>query len=209
MGTLPTIEATTDYGQFFAEWEYRIRAMAYRSGLRGDLLEEATQEIGVFLYQGRYLDKYDPNIGEFSTYIFGLIRVRITDFKRDLWKRGQREMIVQELFETDTHPFADPDDVAGSVESAAAVTELEVAIKSVYESLNKYPATKTKNLARLFRDMVAQVLRDDLAPNGTINVQAIADQYGYSRQAMHAQVKTLMGTPEMQRLHDILAKHRR
>jgi hypothetical protein len=199
MGTIHAVP-TLDYDEFFNDWGYKIRILARRQGFDGDMLEEVVQDIQVALFKGEYLEKYDPDMGDFDVYIFGNIRYFLLAARAKMFKRGQREVVVQDFFDKDqSRRFEDQSDYIHVIEVSETLT-------TIHASLTKYPATKTKDLARLFRDMIEQVRDGQTSPDGRVNLQAIADKYGYSKQAIHAQVKTLLGTNELKQLKSQLER---
>lgn len=183
-------EATTDFDQFYEAWLPKVQTAVHQAGFRYDYAEELVQDIFAWLWEGKYLERFDPSIAKFSTFIWGIIRLRIMDRKRELWKRNQRETVTD---------LTDPMYDAPTVEVGIEETELTLALKSVYDDLKQLPATETKDLARLFQDIVTMI-----AEEGDATQSGIGKLRGYSRQAIGQQINSLSKTKEAQRLKEFL-----
>ena len=185
-------EPTTNYDLFYANWEPRVRAMALRRGLRHEELDDCVAIIMSEFWAGDYLIKYDPTRAKFTTYIYSQIGVRITGYLSKLWKHGQREIANDELISHVALTVADPSD-------DLALTEITQALADVYKRLSENPPNRTKNLARLFQDIVEQ-----LNTEGKVNYAEIAKKYGCSRQAISLQVKSLLKAEPVVELKKVL-----
>lgn len=177
---------TKDFTQFYTEWKQVAANAVYRAGFHDHEAEDLVQDIFTELYAGNYLEKYDAKRGAFSTYIWGHINVRIMGRKRDLWKRSQREFIPTPKYNSEGEEITFPDPVDESELGVFADTELSMTVDAICRELDKLPATKSKNLARLFRDIVKQVTE-----NGEFSQTELARKYGCSRQAISYQVADL------------------
>lgn len=187
-------EPTCDFDEFFANWEPRVRVLAVRRGLRNEELEDCVMSIMGDFWKGRYLQRYDPKKGKFTTYVYGLIRFRLSGYLQRLWERSQCEVANDVLLEGAAGTLADPGEEIRQTEIAQALAE-------VYERLTEYPATRTKNLARLFADVVEQ-----LQTTGKVSYTDIARKYGYSRQAISQQMQDLLATEPMVQLAESLRR---
>lgn len=177
---------TKDFTQFYTEWKQVVTNAVYKAQFHDPEAEDLVQEIFTELYAGHYLEKYDHERGAFSTYIWGHVNIRIKGRKRELWKRSQREFLLSPQYnnEGDETAFSNIKD-----ESETGVftdTELSVTVDAICQELDKLPATKSKNLARLFRDIVKQVTE-----KGEFSQTELAKEYGCSRQAISYQVSDL------------------
>ena len=164
--------------------------MCARSGFIGTDLDEIVADIFASLFMGEYLKKYRASRAKFATYIYGHIRVRILSAKRALVKRHMREIIAEP--DEDSKPDTS---ITSDLEEATTIPAINQMLTEVYLQLSELPSTQTKNLARLFRELVEQVVLD-----GRISHTDIAKAHGYSRQAIGQQFADLMDTIPMRRL---------
>lgn len=192
-----TRQNTKDFTQFYNEWHQVVSNAVYRAGFRDHDAQDLIQDIFADLYSGGYLDKYDAEQGAFSTYIWGHVNIRIKDRKRSFWKRSQREFIPKPIIDDEgteiTFETADPDN------SDMENTELSITVDHICKELDKLPATKSKNLARLFRDIVKQVTE-----KGEFSQTELARAYGCSRQAISYQVADLARTDAVKVLKELV-----
>ncbi|GAI75163.1 unnamed protein product [marine sediment metagenome] len=184
---------TKDFTKFYNEWQPSVTAAVYQSGFKGFEAEDLVQDIFADLYAGGYLDKYDKDRAAFSTYIWGHVKVRISGRKRVLWKHNQREFVPKPLITNEgeeiTFEAPDPSD-------PFAETSLSITVDAISKELEALPATKSKNLARLFKDIVKMVQTE-----GEFSQTRLAQKYGISRQAVSYQIADLAKT-------NVLAKFR-
>ena len=188
------VKATTDFNEFAEEWTPRIRGVAASQGFRNADLDDATQSILTDLLAGDYLNKYDSKRGPFTTFIYGHIRIRLAGMRRAFWQRGQREVL------TDVPNAQDLDKPDEVTEELFGVSEVNQVLAAMHRKLLKMPATQTKDLARLFAQMIEQVAKD-----GQVSHTEIARSHGYSRQAISQQISDLMSTSQMAELHESLS----
>ena len=189
-----TRTATTDFDLFYEEWGGPVRSAIFQAGFQQADAEDLHQDIFHDLFRGGYLAKYDPSIGAFSTYIWGHVKIRIRGRKRDFWRRGQREFSPA-LNEDGSDSMPDiPDESDG-----LADTELSMLLDAVNSDLRHLPATESKDLARLFRDIVEQVVA-----TGEFSQTDLAHKRGITRQAVSYQIRDLAKTSAMLRLRELL-----
>lgn len=190
----PARQAPASFDQFYGDWFRVFRSMALQLGLSSSDSEDAAQSVMLGLWQGDYLTKYNPEVANFNTFIFTQARFRLLKARSELWKHGRLEVSVSEVWADDS----DGGEAMGG-EDELAQAELDEAIARVLVDLERLPATETKDLARLFREMLVQV-RDE----GKVTMSAIASSHGWSRQAISQQVADLRQVPAMRQLRAAL-----
>ena len=104
---------TLDFGEFMETWTPKVRSAVYRAGFVQHHATDLMQDIFADLFKGGYLEKWDAEKGEFAPYIWSHIRFRIKGRKRDLWRRGSREVA-----EVAAKPWSNPSYVDKELESA-------------------------------------------------------------------------------------------
>jgi len=193
----PHTIATTDFEQFFLSWEPKVQTALRQAGFFGVYAEELSQDIFLELFRGDYLAKYDSEKGTFANFIWGHIQVRILGRKRELAKRTQREFV--------SDPIETPETARSSIEKRSSaedsnvMAELKASLGAIYLDLQTLPATESKNLARLFKEIVSSI-----QSNGYFSQAELATKMGVSRQAISSQIRDLAKTRSARQLHDIL-----
>ena len=191
------LEATTDFETFYLAWEPKVQTAVRQAGFHGIDGDDLVQDIFTHLHQGGYLAKFDPEATfngkktNFNTYIWGNIKVRILDRKRSLFTASQHEFVAEPV-----EVVKDDDTMR---DSGLINAELEAALESVYADLQHLPATESKDLARLFSDIVEAVRTE-----GKFSQADLAKKRGVSRQAISYQIRDLAKTKAAVHLYDIL-----
>jgi hypothetical protein len=196
MAALHTIP-TTDFDEFYESWHPKVQVALRQAGFFGESAEDLSQDIFGDLFRGDYLSKYDAARGTFATYIWGHVKVRILGRKRDFAKRGQREFVSDPIETKET-----TDRVIlrqSSATDGAKMAELKTSLASVYQDLRTLPSTETKNLARLFKEIVSAI-----QSQGYFSQAELAAKLGYSRQAISSQIRDLAKTRAARELYDVL-----
>ena len=86
-----------------------------------------------------------------------------------------------------------------SAEDGNVMAELKASLGAIYLDLQTLPATESKNLARLFKEIVSSI-----QSNGYFSQAELATKMGVSRQAISSQIRDLAKTRSARQLHDIL-----
>ena len=177
------------FEQFYLEWEAPIRTAIYVAGFRDAFqAEDMLQDIFEYLFTKGHLERYDPQRSKFSTYTWVYVKYLIRNRKRTFLKMSTRETVVDIREEIDDTALLQPTDDMDNVEFLQAIEE-------VHRKLKEYPATKSKDLARLFMAMVKQVQE-----TGTINQAELAREMeremgkSITRQGLNYQVSSLANT---------------
>ena len=176
---------TLDYDVFYEAWYPQIRKAAYQIGLLGQEVEDAIHDIFTDLLAGRYLEKYDPGRAAFNTYIWSQVRGRLRTWRS---KQGKRNSVEFAGLHDSDEGYIQPLDDLGNV-------ELVVMLKEVYRDLRQLPSTETKNLARLFSDLLMQVEQE-----GKTSTRKLEVGYGIKHQAISEQIKDLRRLPVIKSL---------
>ena len=181
--------APGDFGQFYTDWEDKVRTAIYVAGFYDSFqAEDMLQDIFEYLFTKRHLERYDPTISKFSTYTWVYVKYLIRNRKRSFAKQSNRETVVDIVGDIDANALLQPHDDIDDVEFMQAVEE-------IHRRLKEYPATKSKDLARLFMSMVKQVQE-----TGTINQAELAREMeretgrSMTRQGLNYQVSSLANT---------------
>jgi DNA-directed RNA polymerase specialized sigma24 family protein len=188
---------TTDFNSFYEAWNPKIQVALRQAGFFGDSAEDLSQDIFSDLFRGDYLSKYDSEKATFATYIWGHVQVRIRGRKRDFAKRGQREFVSDPIETKETTDRAVLRQSSST--DGAKMAELKTSLASVYQDLRTLPSTETKNLARLFKEIVSSIQSE-----GSFSQAELAAKLGYSRQAISSQIRDLAKTRAARELYDIL-----
>ena len=188
---------TTDFDEFYDAWHPKVQVALRQSGFFGDSAEDLSQDIFSDLFRGDYLSKYDSAKGTFATYIWGHVQVRIKGRKRDLAKRGQREFVNDIIENKETTDRALLRQTSAT--DGTKMADLKASLASVYQDLRTLPSTETKNLARLFKEIVSSIQSE-----GHFSQAELAAKLGYSRQAISSQIRDLAKTRAARELYDVL-----
>jgi RNA polymerase sigma factor (sigma-70 family) len=181
---------TTNFEEFYLAWEPKVKTAVYQAGFYGVYAEELFQDIFLELLKGDYLSKYESDKGTFANFIWGHVRVRILGRKRELGKQTQYEFV--------SDPIED-DEKSAIDDSGMEMAELKSSLSSIYLDLKTLPATESKNLARLFKEIVSAI-----QSNGYFSQVELASKMGVSRQAISSQIRDLAKTRAMRQLYDSL-----
>lgn len=176
---------TLDYDVFYEAWYPQIRKAAYQIGLIGQDVEDAIHDIFTDLLAGHYLERYDPGRAAFNTYIWSQVRGRLRTWRSKQSKRNSVEFAG--LYDSD-EGYIQPLDDIGNV-------ELVVMLREVYRDLRQLPSTDTKDLARLFNDLLVQVEQE-----GKTSTRKLQVGYGIKHQAISEQIKDLRNLPVIKAL---------
>lgn len=180
---------TQDFSLFYEAWYPKVKVATIQAGFTDDDMDDLIADIFLDLYKGDLLKKFDPEKGSFCNYIWANVRIRIKARRYDLWQRSQRE-VIQDMQEPDEDVYPNEPAVDDPELDNA---ELFATISLVAHQLEALPHTTTKNLARLFNDVVEQILT-----TGAFNCADVARKYGCTRQAISLQIKTLASTEALQ-----------
>lgn len=120
--------------QFYAAYWRVIHAFAMRSGLSEPEAFDVVQETVVDVAQQVRQGKYDPKAGKFRSWLFRLVRWRVTDIFRERGRFSAMERKISPLREEDPNRTATveqiPDNAAGAAweqdwDHAALATAVE------------------------------------------------------------------------------------
>lgn len=188
-------EPTADFEKFYIEWRPTFEKIGSELGLKNEDLDDAVADTFRAIWEGDYLLRYNEGLASFKTYIYSQALGRMRNHFRDYVKRMKRGdvpiIITMEygeeriLDEADKLEDVDWDAVGGA-------HELVAIIRSTHELLTRYPSSATKDLARLFRDVII-----DIDETGELNQSRLAEKYGLTRQALGQQIKHLRATREL------------
>ena len=181
---------TTDFSEFYLSWLPYVRTAVYGGGFQGADAEDLVADIFSELFIGRHLDKYDCEKAKFSTYIWSHVNFRIKGRRRQLWKLGQREFVADLTEGAHEPPMED-----GNLDMA----EMASVIDAVSAELQQLPSTESKNLARLFSDIVEQI-----RTTGEFSQKLLAEKYNISRQSINNHVHDLAITDTMIEFAEVL-----
>ncbi len=182
--------STLDYDVFYEAWYPKVRTAAYQIGLTGQDVEDAIHDIFTDLMEGQYLERYAPERAEFSTYIWSQVRGRLKTCRKRQNKRNSVEFCSVEftgLYDRDEE-YTNLRDDLGSV-------ELVIMLNEVYKDLRQLRSTETKDLARLFNDLLTQVEQE-----GKTSTRKLQVGYGIKHQAITEQIKDLRNLPVIKAL---------
>jgi len=188
--------ATTDAEIFYTTWQPKLKLLAMRRNFGFEEAEDIGHDTCTFLITHGYLERFDPSRGTpFRTYIFGQAYMHMTEI---LSKRAQlrsREHAEETILDGDTsHTIEAPEDAIARIEIADALA-------LTLSKLREFPTTKTRDLAKLFVDLIKQAEK-----LGEQNATEIAKEYGYSRQGVQQQIAALIATEPMRELYALLKK---
>lgn len=183
------------FEEFAIEWTPKLRNIAYRSGFRTSDLEDCVQEVLWYLFDRDHLSKYDESRGKLTTYMYGMSLVRVLDYKRRMGKRSGNEFNASEAFDADSVNVNVNIVTDRRAASELGTVEMRMALTETYACLSQTDAVEGKALARLFSDIVNQVME-----TGRVSFREIARQRGLSRSAMTEQTEALMRSGAMQEL---------
>jgi len=180
---------TTNFEEFYKAWEPKVKVAIYNANFHGVYAEELSQDIFLDLYRGEYLSKYDSSKGTFANYIWGHIKVRILGRKKELGKLSEREIVNDPI----------ENELSASIDDGMLMADLKASLAAIYLDLESLPATESKNLARLFKEIVSSIQK-----NGYFSQAELATKMGVSRQAVSSQIRDLAKTRAARQLYDIL-----
>ncbi len=164
---MPLLEAVPSpmerpsFEAIFAEYAPRVRAYFIRHGLNRSLAEEVVQEVMLSVWN--HGDRFDPDKGAISTWVFTIARNRLIDSVR----RQKR-------------PEPDPDDPCwvGDRQSQVPTPELATAelgrARSLRRALELLPAEQRRVLEGLYFDgqSMSELSQATGIPLGTIKTRA-------------------------------------
>jgi RNA polymerase sigma factor (sigma-70 family) len=149
------------FEQVFAEFAPRVRSYFLRHGLDRALADEVVQEVMLTVWHQS--DRFDPEKGSLSTWVFTIARNRLIDSVR----RRKRP----EPDPTDPCWVGDPEARAPSPESAAAQVFRARALR---EALTRLPEEQRRVLEGLYFDgkSMSELSEATGIPLGTIKTRA-------------------------------------
>jgi DNA-directed RNA polymerase specialized sigma24 family protein len=179
-----------------------ITSLLRRKGYFGPRLEDATQEVWLWILRIDYRNKWD-GVRDFRTYIIGIIIVRVANFIRAEMLRNSRERLLADTTDEDGIEMDVADRAADDPYVVAREHEVLQDLKDFAAVLDtRYPPTQTTSFGKLLLALVSQV-----EATGQRNETEIGRIYGmamagrpFSRQAIAQQLAKLIALPEMKAL---------
>lgn len=160
----------TSFDEFLKDWDKKIRTAIRQWDFTEDDEDDIFQTLMLEFYEGNYLNIYDPLKASFSTFLYGFINTRMHAFNRNRRNFMRRTIDLEEI-----DNLVDDEDI-----------ELGETLGIVSQLLSQLPVRGTRDLHRLFDDLVTQITVD-----GMKNQSALAESYNVSPAAMTAQMNDL------------------